>query len=146
VLLWDRAQAKPIESPNVERVIKLHGLLDGTNKDDLERYLVSHLHKGSRFSDVAYFIFLALHRMGRTVDALRAARLRLAGDKVYGYSNLLGTLSAIVSHEHFEIDPDLYSQILEALAGDTEYNFRLDEKINLARLRQIDETGSIQDL
>jgi hypothetical protein len=146
VLLWDRDQAKPIESPNLERVTNLHGLLDGTNKDDLERYLLSHLHKGSRFSDVAYFIFLALHRMGRTVDALRAARLRLAGDKVYGYSNLLGTLSAIVSHEHFEIDPDLYSQILEALAGDTEYNFRLDEKINLARLRQIDETGSIQNL
>ena len=59
-------------------------------------------------------------------------------DKVYGYSNLLGTLSAVVSHEHFEIDLGLYPRILEALAGDTEHNFRLTEKINLARLQHLD--------
>jgi hypothetical protein len=39
----------------------------------------------------------------------------------FGYSNLLATLSAIVSHEHFEIEPGLYSQILGAVAGDTEF-------------------------
>ena len=137
-LLWDKAQAKPIESPNAARLIKLHGALDHAGKDDLERYLLSHLHKGSPYADVGYFIFLALHRMGRTVDALQAARARLAGDKVYGYSNLLGTLSAIVSHEHFDIELDLFPGILEALAGDTEHNFRLIEKINLARLQQLD--------
>ena len=35
--------------------------------------------------------------MDRTIDALTAARAHLAGDRVYGYSNLLGTLSAIVN-------------------------------------------------
>ena len=139
-LLWDKGQGKPIDSPNVARLMKLHGVLDDAGKDDLERYLLSHLHKGSPYADVAYFIFVALHRMGRTVDALQGARSRLAGDKVYGYSNLLGTLSAIVSHEHFEIDPALYPDILEALAGDTEHNFRLKEKINLARLQHLDSS------
>ena len=137
-LLWDKEQGKPIDSPNVARLIKLHGTLDEAAKDNLERYLLSHLHKGSPYADVAYFIFLALHRMGRTVDALQAARAHLAGDKVYGYSNLLGTLSAIVSHEHSKIDPGLYRRILEALAGDTEHNFKLTEKINLARLQNLD--------
>jgi hypothetical protein len=87
---------------------------------------------------VSYFIFFALHRMGQTIAALQAARLHLAGDKVYGYSNLLGTLSAIISHEHFQIPRDLYAQISETLAGDSEHDFRLAEKINSARLQHLD--------
>lgn len=47
--------------------------------------------------------------------------------------------SAIVSHEHFDMDTGLLAQILEALAGDTEHNFRLTEKINLARLQQLNQ-------
>jgi hypothetical protein len=141
-LLWDKAQAKPVESQNALRLIRLHDALDSAGKDHLERYLLSHLDKRSPFADVGYFLFLALHRMGRTVDALQAARLRLAGDKVDGYSNLLGTLSAIVSHEHFDIDPALYPRISEVLAGDPEYNFRLSDKITLARLQQIDDSES----
>jgi hypothetical protein len=136
-LLWDKNQAKRIDSPNAARLINMHSALQNADKDSLERYLLSHLHKGSRYADVAYFIFLALHCVGRTVDALRTARKRLAGDKIYAYSNLLGTLSALVSHEHFEIDPGLYPQILEALVGDTEHDFGLMEKINLARLQHL---------
>lgn len=137
-LLWDQAQAKSIESPNAALLIRLHGTLDDAGKADLQQFLLSHLHKLSPYADIAYFIFLVLHRMGRTIDAIHAARARLAGDKVFGYSNLLGTLSAIVSHEHFNIHPDLYPRILDALAGDTEHNFRLTEKINLARLQRLD--------
>lgn len=138
-LLWDKANAKPVESPNAMRLLRLHNGLDDSGKAGLQEYLLSHLHKKSPYADVSYFIFLALHRMGRTVDALRAARTHLAGDKVNGYSNLLGTLSAIVSHEHFDIPADLLAQILAALAGDTEHNFQLTEKINLARLQQLDQ-------
>ena len=56
--------------------------------------------------------------------------------------SLPGSLSALVSHEHFEIDPGLYPQTLEALAGDKEPNFRLMEKINLARLQHLDSEFS----
>jgi hypothetical protein len=68
----------------------------------------------------------------------------LAGDKVYGYSNVLGTLSALVSREHFDIDPALYPELLAALEGDTEYNFNLPEKINLARIHQFDRNSERQ--
>lgn len=139
-LLWDRAEAKPVESPNATRLLRLHNALDDSGKADLQQYLLSHLHKKSPYAEVSYFIFFVLHRMGRTVDALRAARTLLASDKVYGYSNLLGTLSAIVSHEHFDIDDHLLAQILAVLAGDTEDDFRLAEKINLARLLKTDQT------
>jgi hypothetical protein len=76
--------------------------------------------------------------MGRTIDALRTARTFLAGDKNDGYSNLLATLSAIVSHEHFDIEPPLYQAIEEALAGDEEHDFGLRQKINRARLEYLD--------
>lgn len=111
------------------------------DKGDLEEYLLSHLNKLSSYADVAYFVFLALHRMGRTVDAVAAAQDNLAGDKVFGYSNLLGTMSAIVSREHFDIDPALYPPITDLLANHPEHNFRLIEKMNLARLRHLDASS-----
>jgi hypothetical protein len=139
-LLWDEDKAKKIESQNAERLIKLHAALDDAGKFAFEQYLLSHLHRSSIYADIAYFIFFVLHRLGRTVAALEAAQSRLSGDRVFGYSNILGTLSAIISHEHFAIGADVYPQILNVLAGDPEHNFRLIEKINLARVRQIDSS------
>jgi hypothetical protein len=136
--LWDKAFATPVESPNLVRLLKLRDTLGEKEKADLERYLLSHLHRSSTYADVAYLIFLALHRMGRTVQAVTLARAHLAGDAVFGYSNLLGTLAAVVSHEHFAIDPALYPQIQKALEGDTEHNFGLAEIMNSARLVHLD--------
>src|SRR5437667_2934751 len=136
-LLWDKAQAKPVDSPNLVRLIKLRNSLQGAGKDNLERYLLSHLHKSSTYADTSYFIFIALHRMDRTVNAFTHARAQLEGDKVYAYSNLLGTLAAVVSREHFAIDPALYPRIQKVLEGSTEHDFKLAEKINLARLLQL---------
>ena len=76
--------------------------------------------------------------MDRTIDALTTARTCLSGDKVHGYSNILGTLSALVSHEYFKINAGLYQSISNALSGDCENDFRIREKINLALLQQLD--------
>jgi hypothetical protein len=107
-------------------------------QDNLQQFLLSHLRKDSPYAEIAYFIFLMLHRTARTVDALRTARTFLAGDNDYGYSNLLATLSAIVSHERFDIEPALYQSIEETLAGDKEHDFRLRQKINRAQLENLD--------
>jgi hypothetical protein len=136
--LWDKSFATPVDSPNLARLLKLRDTLGEQEKADLERYLLSHLHRSSTYADVAYFIFLAFHRMGLTVEALTLSRSHLAGDTVFGYSNLLGTLAAVISHEHFAIDPTLYPQIQKALEGDTEYNFGLAEIMNSARLVHLD--------
>jgi hypothetical protein len=89
----------------------------------------------SEFSDVGYFIFLALHRFDRTADALETARTWLKGDKVFGYSNVLGVLSALISHEYFRINKQMYQVILRILDGEDEPDFRLHNKINLALLQ-----------
>ncbi len=137
-LLWTREKATPLSSPNLARLLKLHTLLGTQDQDNLQHFLLSQLRKDSPYSEIGYFVFLALHRMGRTIDALRTARTFLAGDKNDGYSNLLATLSAIVSHEHFDIEPPLYQAIEEALAGDEEHDFGLRQKINRARLEYLD--------
>lgn len=138
-LLWTREENPPaVDSLNLTRLIRMYAALDGGGKRDLEEYLLSHLNKASTYADVAYFVFLALHRMGRTTDSVAAAQAKLTGDRVNGYSNLLGTLSAVVSREHFDIDPTLYPAIVNLLTGDPEHNFRLIEKMNLARLQHID--------
>jgi hypothetical protein len=137
-VLWERDAATPISSPNLDRLLTLRESLSSEDADNLQRFLLTQLRKDSTFADVGYFIFIALHRMHRTIDALTTARACLAGDKVYGYSNILGALSALVSHEHFQIEHELYPLILEVLSGDAEPDFRLKEKINLARLQRID--------
>jgi hypothetical protein len=137
-LLWGTGKGNPVTSPNLDRLIRIHAAFATSEKDNLERYLLAQLRKESPFAEVAYFPFLALHRIGRTIDALGTARKFLAGDKVYAYSNLLGTLSAVISHEHYDTDPNLYPLLLDTLAGDEEHDFKLREKINLARLEFLD--------
>jgi len=137
-LLFRKDDGKRISSPNLERLLKIYEGLNDPDRDNLKKYLLSQLRKESPFVEVAYFIFLALHRMDATIDALETARTFLKGDKVFGYSNLLGTLSVLISNEHFVIEPSLYPQILQALEGDEEHDFRLREKINLARLERLD--------
>ncbi|MBK5125886.1 hypothetical protein IQ288_39420 [Burkholderia sp. R-69980] len=138
-LLWEREEGQPaVDSPNFSRLMRLYASFDDAAKGDFEDYLLSHLNKLSVYADVAYFVFLALHRMGRTVDGVAAAQANLAGDKVFGYSNLLGMLSAVVSREHFDTDPALYPPIAGLLANHPEHNFRLVEKMNLARLQHVD--------
>ena len=139
-LLWPEARATPLASQNLARLLALRDSLVPQEKDNLERYLLCQLSARSPFSNVAYFVFLALHRMQRTADALTTARTCLAGDKVFGYSNLLGTLSALVSHEHFAIDDDLYTKLADAIRDDSEHDFRLKDKINLARLLHFDRS------
>jgi hypothetical protein len=73
--------------------------------------LLNQLRSDSQYADIAYFIVLALHRMGRLIDALRVARLCLVRDKVFGYSNVLGMLSALVSHEPAQSPDELYRRI-----------------------------------
>jgi hypothetical protein len=141
-LLWSKDEARTIGSDNLARLIGTHASLAPAEKIGLEQYLLSHLDRRSPYADIAYFIFLGLHRMGKSAAALEASRLRLSGDKEFGYSNVLGVLSALVSHEHFAIDTKLYARILGILDGDTEANFRLPEKINLARLQQLNSSDS----
>ncbi|WP_316976818.1 hypothetical protein [Shumkonia mesophila] len=137
-LLWDQGQSKQLESRTLKALLKMHGSMASAEKTRLENYLISHLDKRSCYADIGYFLFLALHRMGRTIDALRAARSNLSGDKVFGYSNVLGALAALISHEYFQMHPDLLAEMATVLGTDADSEFRLAQKINLARLRAVE--------
>jgi hypothetical protein len=139
-LLCDEAEAQPVESPNLTRLLKLWDLLSAADKKNVQEYLLGYLRTGSPYAEIAYFLFVTLHRMNMTVEALSSARSHLAGDNVYGYSNVLATLAVLVSREHFSFNPDLYPRIQKVLEGDTEPDFKLREKINSARLQRLDDT------
>ncbi|MDI1347131.1 MAG: hypothetical protein PSV22_24030 [Pseudolabrys sp.] len=137
-LLWPKNQGKIISSPNLDRLLKLHDSARPEEKVAVEAYLESHLNRKSPFAAVGYFIFVALHRMGKTQAALIAARSRLSDDIHFGYSNILGVLSALISHEHHTFSDLQLVEIMKVLDGDKQHNFRLPEKITLARLQHID--------
>ena len=137
-LLWDKDKAKVVKSSNATRLLKQYQGLSAAGKGDLEQYLLSHLNKASPYADIAYFIFFCLHRMGHTLRAVENAKRSLRGDKVYGYSNVLGLLAALISHEHFAMDTNLFNSLPELLTDQADREFRLIEKINLASLRKLD--------
>jgi hypothetical protein len=136
-LLWEKGRGTRLSSKNLDRLLGVHAGLNRKGKRNLENYLFAQLSKESPFADVGYFVFLVLHRMGRTIDALQTARTNLAGDKVFGYSNVLATLSALVSHEHSDISEAVLVSVPDILSGDEEHDFRLRQKVNIARLERL---------
>jgi hypothetical protein len=142
-LLWEAGKGSPVTSPNLDRLLQLHASLDNTAKANLESYLLAQLSKDSQFANIGYFVFLCLHRLDRTVDAIITAKQFLAGDRVSGYSNVLATLSAVISREHDYFSPKLFKTILESLAGSEEYDFKLREKLNLAQLQALDRQRAL---
>lgn len=137
-LLFDESDRNVIASPNASILLKLYSSLDEKGKGEFKTLLTPHLRKDSEYASIAYLIFFVLYRIGFLVDALNMARKSLSGDSQFGYSNLIGLLSMIVSREYLEIDPKTYESIELILQNDTEHNFRLTEKINLAKLKHLE--------
>jgi len=143
-ILFDESNKEIISSPNATILLKLYSSLDTESKSDFKIYLISNLRKDSPYVSIGYFIFFVLYRIGETIDALKNARRALSGDSQHGYSNLLGILSMIISREYLDIDPTIYEEIKTVLIGDTEHNFQLFEKINLALLKHLEiELGDV---
>ncbi len=136
-LLFDKSDASVISSPNATILLKLYSSLDKANKGNFTTYFNTNLRKNSPYEKIAYFIFFVLHRIGETTRALDFARQALSDDTVYGYDNLLGILSILISREYLEINPKTYEDIL-LLLGDNKHRFQIKEKINLALLRYIE--------
>jgi hypothetical protein len=137
-LLFEKSDPNIISSPNATVLLKLYSSLDEESKNYFVLHLTTHLRKDSPYASIAYFIFFVLYRLEKTVQALEYARKVLAGDSVYGYSNLLGVLSMIVSREYLHIDKKTYGGVKLVLQGNAENNFQLKEKINLALLKHLD--------
>jgi hypothetical protein len=138
-LLWDQSTASDVASNNLDRLMRIHSGLDDNGRRRMEQALLDHLHQMSPYANVAYLVYLTLFRMNRGIDALVAARANLKGDGHFGYSNVLGAVSAIVSHEHHKLSADLLNQIRGALDGETEHDFDLRKKITTSLVERLDE-------
>ncbi len=137
-LLFPKSDKNIISSINATTLLKFFSSLDKSNKENFVIYLNSHIRKDSPYASIGYFIFFIQYRIGMVLSSLKIARRALAGDSVYGYSNLLGILSMIVSREYLEIDQKTYEDIKLILNGDTEHDFQLKSKINLALLKHLE--------
>ncbi len=136
-VLFNKSDSSLISSPNSTTLLKFFSTLDDAEKSAFSIYLTSNLRQDSSYVSIGYFIFFILYRIGEIINGLKNARRSLSGDANHGYSNLLGMLSMIVSREYLEINPKTYEDIKLVLHGDTEYNFQLTEKINLALLKHL---------
>jgi hypothetical protein len=137
-LLFDKSGDSIISSPNATLLLRLYSTLDPSDKENLKSFLITHLRRDSEYADIAYFIFFVFYRIGVLLDALKVTRKELVGDKKHGYSNLLGTLSMIISREYLQIDTKTYEAIELIRQGDTEYDFQLKERINLAKFKHLE--------
>lgn len=137
-LLFEESNSDVIKSPNATLLIKLYSTLDKEGKGAFVAYLIGNLRRQGNYTEIGYFIFFVLYRIGEIESALQAARRNLSGDTQHGYSNVLCALSMVVSREYLEIDTRTYETIKLILTGDTEHDFNLKEKINLALLKHLE--------
>ena len=140
-LFWVTSDPTLISSPNARVLLKLYSSLDETGRIVFRSYLTCRLTKDSPYASVAYFIFFVLYRTGDPVEVLSFARQYLSGDTVFGYSNVLGMLSMIISQEYLHINKQTYENMKLVLQGD-DIHFQLREKINLAKRRYSQKPGN----
>src|SRR3989344_7237804 len=137
-ILNDVSTVDAIKSPNAELLIKLYAAADPNEKNIIKTYLLEQLRRNSEFFDVAYFVLFVLYKTGGAVNAIHTAKSNLKGDTENAYSNFLGMLSKIVYYEYAYIDSNTYQLIKTAMQGETEPDFGLKEKINLAELKLLE--------
>ena len=123
-----------IKSTNADVLLRLYAALNSKDKDEAKVYLFNQLSRDSTYFDVAYLVFFVLCKIGGTVEAVKNSRIKLKGDLDHGFSNMLAMLSQIISHDYASFDTETYLQIEAAMEGEAEYNFKLFEKINAAKL------------
>jgi hypothetical protein len=133
-LLWPKGQGEPVKSPTVDRILRLHEHADVAIRRAVEERLMTYLHRASPFNNVAYAIFLALHRLGRTRDALLKANNDLRGAPAFAHSNLLGCLAAVVSREHESLSLAQIDELRTCFPENEDTEFQLREKLTLARV------------
>ncbi|MGO9606563.1 MAG: hypothetical protein ACLQAT_24760 [Candidatus Binataceae bacterium] len=137
-LLFPQSDPNVIASDTATVLVKFYLTLTEEERGYFRSYLFGTLSKHSEYAVVAYYAFFVLYRIGFLADALSIARRYLAGDTSFGYSNLLATLSLIVSREYLEIPAKTYDAIRGILIGDKEPNFNLTEKVNLAKVKHLE--------
>jgi len=140
----DQSNPNSIKSKNADTLFRLYTTLSPKDKKNMKEYLLENLSRSTEYYDVAYLIMFVLSRIGATVQALKIARANLKGDADHGFSNMLAMLSQIVSYEYASFDEDTYLQIESALRGESEHDFDLLDKVNIAKLKILEK--QLQDV
>jgi len=143
-LVSDQSDPNSIKSKNADILLRLYTTLNPEDKKNMKEYLLKNLSRSSEYYDVAYLIIFVLSKIGATVLALKIARNNLKGDARHGFSNMLAMLSQIISYDYACFDEDTYIQIESAMQGESEHNFNLFEKVNIAKLKILER--QLQDV
>jgi len=135
----DQSDPDSIKSRNANILFRLYTTLNPEDKKNLKEYLLKNLSRDSEYFDVAYLVIFVLSKIGATVETLKTARVNLKGDSKHGFSNMLAMLSQIISYDYACFDEDTYIQIESAMQGENEHNFNLLEKVNIAKLKILEQ-------
>jgi len=129
-----------IKSDNLEALMSLYSRL--TTDDERGRFkdaLLGRLQEKKGYARVAYFVVLALWKIGLLEDALETAKHGLSEEsqKDYGVSNILMLLNGLLRYRYTDFTPDMLDTIEHFLQGIQEPVFRIPQKISAIRVQRL---------
>lgn len=136
-LILDNPNLSNINSQNSDILFRLFSSLSIKDKETFFEILLSYISKDSDYFNVSYLIFFVLHRLGKTLEALKQAQANLKGDADFGYSNMLGIFSKIIQNEHRFIAEKVLEETKAIIQNESEPSFQLVEIINSAELAKL---------
>lgn len=128
-LLADTSVPNAVTSENVERLLKIHAMLDVAGQKKSCSVLMGQLTKPVSLAEVGYLSFVVLHRLSRTIEAIEAAKARNAivnapskrGRDWLTYYNIKLVLAALITREYGQFSGAFCEQIRDAVGFDKDH-------------------------
>jgi hypothetical protein len=145
-LLAEQSTPNFVASPNAERLLKLHAMLDQADRKKFTDHLFFQMNVGLFTGEISYLSFLVLHRLGRTTDAIQAARNRHSivsrpgrGSRDFKtFFNVLAVLSGVVATEYGQLSGRWCEAVRAALGDNIGVNRVLRDRLNCVLLLHLD--------
>lgn len=124
-----------VASPNLDRLLKLHAMLNGGEQSQFAASLTAHIVIAP---SVAYLPFLTLHRLGRTVEAIGLCRPMVKHRPQTGWGNVLAALSAVVATEYGSCSVEWCEKVRAAIGPDMNSSPILAARLDAVLLQHLD--------
>jgi len=142
-VISENPESAVLKSDNLEALLAAFGGLKSSEEQDkFVSSLLNRIDRDGPYASVGYFIVLALWELGGLGIALERAKLKLHGDKEYGYSNVLYMLNGLLRYRHPDFSNEELEEIERRISGVDEHKFGIEEKIAAIRAARLLQRGS----
>ncbi len=135
--LFENSNKNNVKSGHVDALLSLYQSSSAMGKRNIITTLLNRIDKKNEYRDVGYLIIFFLLEVGHLREGLETTLKKLRGDKANAFGDVLRMLDFLLAFRYEEFqESDL--DVIEAFVYSTkEHPFRIKERINAIRVRNM---------